>query len=69
VKNLPVFNEDQERMLKYSRVFLAPIEVKILLREKLSFAGFAERPTEVPAKPCKKSFWNKRLKRKAGNSF
>jgi hypothetical protein len=55
-------------MLKYSRVFLAPIEVEILLREKLFFVGFAERPTEVPAKPCKKSFWDKRLKRKAGNS-
>jgi hypothetical protein len=36
--------------------FLASIEVEILLREKLFFAGFAERPKEVPAKPCKKSF-------------
>jgi hypothetical protein len=40
--------------------------VEIFLREKLVFAGFAERPKEVPAKPCKKSFWNKRLQRKTG---
>ena len=33
--------------------------MEILLREKLFFAGFAERPTEVPAQPCKKVFGTK----------
>jgi hypothetical protein len=40
--------------------------VEILLREKLFFVGFAERPKEVPAKPTKNSFSLKRLQRKAG---
>jgi hypothetical protein len=34
----------------FSRPKIAPIEVKILLRKKLFFAGFSERPAEVPDK-------------------
>ena len=50
----------------YSDFFLARIEVEILLRKKLFFADFAERPEGAPARSNKKSFFFERLKRKAG---
>lgn len=35
---------------------LAQSEMKILIYKKLGVAGFEERPTEVPSKPCKYRF-------------
>jgi hypothetical protein len=37
--------------------------------KKLFFVAFVERPTEVPTKAFKKRFLQKRLERKAGNSY
>ena len=53
----------------YFHYILAQIVVEFFLRKNLFLLGFAERPTEAPAKANKKRFMNKKMKRKAGNSF
>jgi hypothetical protein len=52
------FFENYNFSFSYS---IALNEAKILFEKKLFFVGFKQRPTEARLKPCKKSFFEKRL--------